>query len=58
MRKKQEVSILPMLENLESELHDDNSNAPTQEVGHGKTYVIMSFRDPDVGNCLCHEIIF
>lgn len=47
-----------MLENLESELHDDNSNAPTQEVGHGKTYVIMSFRDPDVGNCLCHEIIF
>ena len=51
-------SVIPTLENPENELHDDNSNAPTREVGRGMSYVIRSFRDPDDDNRLRCEVIF
>jgi hypothetical protein len=51
-------SVIPTLENLENELHDDNSNAPTREEGRGTTYVIMFFRNPDDDNRLCCEVMF
>ena len=51
-------SVIPTLENPENELHDDNGNAPTREVGRGMSYVIRSFRDPDDDNRLRCEVIF
>jgi hypothetical protein len=50
--------VIPTSENLENELHDDNSNAHTREVGCGTTYVIRSFCNPDNDNRLCCEAIF